>query len=371
MKNGWRKTTIGEVCEVVNGGTPKTGVAAYWDGPHRWITPAEMGKRLSPCVDETERTLTDLGLENSSARLLPPNSVILSSRAPIGHLVINAVPMATNQGCKGLIPCGEIEYKFLYYYLIGAVELLNSLGTGATFKELSGGKLKDVSIPVAPLPEQRRIVGILDEAFDGIAAAKANADKNLQNARDLFQSHLNAVDGKKVPLGELVNITTGKLDANAAVADGQYPFFTCSREVYAINEHAFDCEAILLAGNNAVGDFNVKHYEGKFNAYQRTYVITVNDKKRVLYRFLYYQMLRSLKKFKEQSVGAGTKFLKLGIINNLEIALPSVAEQERIATEMDSLLEQTDRLQSIYQQKLAALDALKKSLLDQAFTGQM
>jgi len=82
-----------------------------------------------------------------------------------------------------------------------------------------------------------------------------------------------------------VNIKTGKLDANAAVEGGQYPFFTCSRDIFAIDTYAFDCEAILLAGNNAVGDFNVKHYNGKFNAYQRTYVITVNEKKRVLYRF--------------------------------------------------------------------------------------
>jgi type I restriction enzyme S subunit len=115
----------------------------------------------------------------------------------------------------------------------------------------------------------------------------------------------------------------------------------------------------------------VKHYKGKFNAYQRTYVITVNEQKRVLYRFLCFQMLKSLKKFKDQSVGAGTKFLKLGMINGLEIALPSVAEQERILSIMDALREQTDRLASIYQQKLAALDELKKSLLHQAFSGEL
>lgn len=371
MKAGWQIKTIGEVCEVVNGGTPKTGVPAYWDGPHQWITPAEMGKRSTPYVQETARTITDTGLQNSSATPLPPLSVILSSRAPIGHLVINTAPISTNQGCKGLVPSRQIEYKFLYHYLSSIVDLLNDLGTGATFKELSGGKLKEVKIPVPPLPEQQRIVGILDEAFDGIATAKANAKKNLQNARAIFESHLHGVDAEKVPLGDLVNIRAGKLDANAAVEGGKYPFFTCSREVYAIDHHAFDCEAILLAGNNAVGDFNVKHYEGKFNAYQRTYVITVNEKQRVLYRFLYYQMLKSLKKFKDQSVGAGTKFLKLGMIKDMEIALPSISEQQKIVSTMDSIKDETETLESIYQQKLAALDALKKSLLDQAFTGQL
>jgi type I restriction enzyme S subunit len=106
-----------------------------------------MGKRLSPYVSDTERKITDLGLRNSSARLLPPNSVILSSRAPIGHLVINTLPMATNQGRKGLVPGNQIEHKFLYFYLSSIVDLLNSLGTGATFRELSGAKLKEVPIP--------------------------------------------------------------------------------------------------------------------------------------------------------------------------------------------------------------------------------
>ncbi len=371
MKKEWQRMTIGDVCEVVNGGTPKTGVSAFWDGPHQWITPAEMGKRSSPYIGRTERTITDEGLQNSSARLLPPHSVILSSRAPIGHLVINTEPMTTNQGCKGLIPGGRIDSKFLFYYLTSIVALLNDLGTGATFKELSGGKMKEVAVPVPPLPEQQRIVGILDEAFDGIATAKANAEKNLKNARAIFESYIYGSDSENVPLGELVKITTGKLDANAAVENGPYPFFTCSREIYAIDNYAFNCEAILLAGNNAVGDFNVKHYKGKFNAYQRTYVITVNEQARVLYRFLYFQMLKSLKKFKEQSVGAGTKFLKLGMIKDMEISLPSINEQEQIVSTVDSLREETQRLASIYQQKLTALEALKKSLLHQAFMGQL
>ena len=84
MKNGLLKQSIGAICEVVNGGTPKTGVAEYWGGEHRWITPAEMGKRSTPYVSDTERTLTELGVVNSSARPLPPYSVILSSCARLG-----------------------------------------------------------------------------------------------------------------------------------------------------------------------------------------------------------------------------------------------------------------------------------------------
>ena len=179
------------------------------------------------------------------------------------------------------------------------------------------------------------------------------------------------MDSEKARLGTVVDISTGKLDANAAVEGGKYPFFTCSRETYAIDKYAFDCEAILLAGNNAVGDFNVKHFKGKFNAYQRTYVITVNESKHVLYRFLYFQILKSLKKFKSQSVGTGTKFLKLGMIKDLEISLPGLAEQERIVSSLDSIREQTEHLAAIYTLKLTALEELKKSLLHQAFSGEL
>jgi type I restriction enzyme S subunit len=239
-----------------------------------------------------------------------------------------------------LRPDKGLSKEWLYYYLSretfrveGAARMSGAVGHKRVSKEF----IESYPIPVPPLPEQRRIIGILDEAFEGIAAAKASAEKNLRNARALFESHLQSDHAEKAFLGDLVNIKTGKLDANAAVEDGQYPFFTCSRDIFAIDTYAFDCEAILLARNNAVGDFNVKHYNGKFNAYQRTYVITVNEKKRVLYRFLYFQMLKSLKKFKAQSVGAGTKFLKLGMIKCLEIALPSLNEQQRIVSTMDSV----------------------------------
>jgi len=123
VKAGWQIQTIGDVCDVVNGGTPKTGIAEYWDGPHQWITPAEMGKRSTPYICRTDRTITDTGMKNSSARLLPEQSVILSSRAPIGHLVINTTPMATNQGCKGLVPHNGLHSKYLYYYLTSIVSL--------------------------------------------------------------------------------------------------------------------------------------------------------------------------------------------------------------------------------------------------------
>lgn len=263
----------------------------------------------------------------------------------------------------------DLDSKFLYYFCLSYdFSLLNR---GTTIPSLVKSELLQILIPVPPLSEQKRIVKILDEVFAGVAKAKENAEKNLKNSRELFESYLQNLNGEKKPLGSLVDITTGKLNANAMKEDGQYPFFTCSKEIYAIDKYAFDCEAILLAGNNAVGDFNVKHYKGKFNAYQRTYVLTVNSENKILYRYMYYQLLNSLKEFKGKSVGAGTKFLKIGMIEDLGIILPTLPEQKAIVKKLDALSEQTKKLEAIYKQKLADLEELKKSILKKAFAGEL
>ena len=98
-----RFVALKDVCRITNGGTPKSGVGSLWHGGVAWLTPAELGKRLTPYVRQTARTISEEGLANSSAKLVPPGSVILSTRAPIGHLAINEAPMAFNQGCRGLM----------------------------------------------------------------------------------------------------------------------------------------------------------------------------------------------------------------------------------------------------------------------------
>jgi type I restriction enzyme S subunit len=168
-------------------------------------------------------------------------------------------------------------------------------------------------------------------------------------------------------LGELVNIKTGKLDSNAMVDGGKYPFFTCSREIFAINDYTFDCEAILLAGNNASGDFNVKHYKGKFNAYQRTYVITVNAENKILYSYLYQQLTNHLKRFKEQSVGANTKFLKIGMIQGMEIPLPPLPEQQSIVAILDEAFAALAKAKANAEQNLKNAKELFESYLQGVF----
>ncbi|MDX9994703.1 MAG: restriction endonuclease subunit S [Rhodocyclaceae bacterium] len=380
MKAGWQHKTIDAVCEVVNGGTPKTGVSEYWDGPHQWITPAEMGKRATPYIDQTERTITDVGLQNSSARLLPAQSVILSSRAPIGHLVINAVPMATNQGCKGLVPRDGLDCKYLYYYLASIVPLLNDLGTGATFKELSGGKLKEVPIPVPPLPEQHRIVAILDAAFDGIATAKVNAEQNLQNARALFESHLQKVFTER---GEGWWETTLEKCCEQIFAGGDVPKDRCSQErtakysvpiysngakddgLYGFTDAARVTKpSITISARGTIG-FSAIRTE-PFLPVVRLIVLTP-DENSVDLSFLHY----AVQGMNFGNTGTSIPQLTVPNLTGRKLHLPSPAQQKVIVAKLDAVREETQRLEFLYRQKLAALEELKKSLLHQAFSGAL
>ena len=158
-------------------------------------------------------------------------------------------------------------------------------------------------------------------------------------------------------LGDIATFQTGKLNSNAAVSNGQYPFFTCSPITLSIDTWAFDKEAIILAGNNAEGNFSIKYYKGKFNAYQRTYIIEamqgVCDTK-----FLYYSLKIFLKHFKRLSQGTSTKFLTAVILRSIEISLPPLAEQKRIAdilSAIDDKIELNRRINANLEQQAQAL----------------
>ena len=131
----------------------------------------------------------------------------------------------------------------------------------------------------------------------------------------------------KVKIGELTKIKTGKLDANAASEDGQYPFFTCSKEPLRISTYSYDCECVLVAGN---GDLNVKYYNGKFDAYQRTYIIEDNGSGKLYMPYLYYFMEGYIEELRKQAIGGVIKYIKLGNLTNALIELPSIDEQKSI-----------------------------------------
>ena len=275
------KVKIKEICRIVSGTTPKTDKEEFWNGNISWITPAEI-KDNSFYIYSTERTISQEGKDKNSLFLMPKGTVLLSSRAPIGKVAIAGIDMCCNQGFKNLI-CGDrVNNEFLYYFLKSKTDFLNSLGRGATFKELSKSIVENISISLPTLQEQFFIKEKLKK-IDFLIELKCIVLRKLNeliNSRfyEMFGDlRINPNNLLILPWNDIFYTSTGKLDSNAMVMNGKYPFFTCSKEIFHIDSYAFDCEALLLAGNNAAGIYDVKHYKGKFNAYQRTYVLRLRN----------------------------------------------------------------------------------------------
>ena len=156
-------------------------------------------------------------------------------------------------------------------------------------------------------------------------------------------------------LGDLVRVRTGKLDANASSPDGAYPFFTCSQEPLQISSFSYDCECVLVAGN---GDLNVKYYSGKFDAYQRTYIVESVDKAKLDVRYLFYFLSLYVQKLRLMSIGGVIKYIKLDYLTEARLPLPELAEQRRIA----KILDRAEALRSTRRSGLAQLDVLTRSI---------
>ena len=156
------KYKLGEICEIVSGSTPKTSVEEYWDGDIKWITPAELTDD-SYIIEDSIRKLTEQGVKKTGLTPFPAGTVILSSRAPIGKVAIAGCEMYCNQGFKNLICSDKINNKYLYWFLKGNTAFLNSLGRGATFKEISKGIVGDIEINVPDVVDQERAVVNLEK----------------------------------------------------------------------------------------------------------------------------------------------------------------------------------------------------------------
>lgn len=165
----WKEYKLGEIAEVVGGGTPRTSVASYWNGDIPWLTPKDLAGYKRTYISNGERYITEEGLKNSSAKELPKGTVLLSSRAPIGYLALANNTICTNQGFKSLIVKDKTANNlFIYYWLKANIEYLKSLGTGTTFEEISGSTVKEIDILLPPLPEQKAIASVLSSLDDKI-----------------------------------------------------------------------------------------------------------------------------------------------------------------------------------------------------------
>lgn len=300
--------------------------------------------------------------------------------------------MAFNQGCKGLVPKSVLYHLYLFHYLSSITDVLNDLGTGATFKELSGHKLKEVNIPVPPLSEQHRIVEILDKAFADIGKAKAIAEQNLRNARELFESQLNEVFTKKGEgwvekrLEEICAITSKLVDpraneyldlahvgaANIESRTGAFVDVKTAREEGLISgKFLFDDSMVLYS---KIRPYLMKVARPDFIGLCSADMYPLLPRKNHITRDYLYHMLLS-KHFTDHviqgSARAGMPKVNRKHLFDYRVWLPDVARQEIAAANLDALSAETQRLAGIYERKLEELEALKKSILHKAFSGEL
>jgi type I restriction enzyme, S subunit len=170
---GWAVCTMGDVSDVVGGGTPKASDPSnFSDNGHPWITPADLSGFTEMYIRQGSRSLSDQGLKTSSAKLLPPGTVLMSSRAPIGYLAIAATEVSTNQGFKSFVCKEGVHPKYVYYWLKFATPLIEEMGSGSTFAEVSGSRCREISLLLAPTSEQKRIAKKVEELLARVNAAR-------------------------------------------------------------------------------------------------------------------------------------------------------------------------------------------------------
>ena len=244
--SGWKYIKINDCAEVVGGGTPSTKHEEYWGGDISWVSPKDLSNNSSKYITRGERNITKKGLENSSAKILPVNSLLFSSRAPIGYLAINKKPVTTNQGFKSLILKKGYDVEFFYYLFKDRTEYIKSFASGSTFQEISGSVIKNLSFLIPEIEEQKNISNILskidqkieinkriNETLDSILKTlfkswfidfKPVKDKENRKSTglkkdisDLFTDTLKNSDLGKIPkdyyvgkLGDYIEITKGK-----------------------------------------------------------------------------------------------------------------------------------------------------------------
>ena len=373
----WKKVKLGEICSrVTSGGTPKANVESFYTPPAiPWLKTKEVNYSR---IYETENYISEDGLANSSAKLIAPNSVIVAMYGQgdtAGRVAINKIPLTTNQACCNLtFDDKKANYEFVYYQLCTLYDKMVSLKSGAAQPNLNAQIIKGLEVSLPPLTTQNHIAAILSR-YDSLIENYQKQIKLLEEAAqrlykewfvDLhFPGHetTKIVDGvpegwEKKKVGDIAPIKTGKKDANFGTPDGAYPFFTCSQEPIKAPSYSFDMNAVILAGN---GDFNVKLYRGKFEAYQRTYVIEPNDPS-MLY-LLYFCISENMNKLAKGASGSTIKFLTKGMIDSLEIFVPTTVVVSKFNHYTEAIQSNKERIQSQIRLLTEARDRLLPKLM--------
>jgi type I restriction enzyme S subunit len=399
MRTGWELKKLGEVCEIINGSTPLRTNKDYWEnGTFPWFTIDDI-REQGRIITKTKQKVTQAAL--TKLRILPINTVLICCTASVGEFALAKIELTSNQQFNGLVIKKEVELspEFLFYFSSTLKEKLLGLSGKTTIDFIAISKLKTIEIPLPPLPEQQRIVALLDEAFAAIAKAKANAEQNLKNAKELFESYLQGVFENKgegweeKSLEELADesctLSYGIVQPGEEFENGLpviRPTDLTSRYIKVEGLKRIDPkladgykrtkligDELLLCVRGITGVVSIATPELKNANVTRGIVPVRFNSKFINQEFGYYLLISNYvqKQIRAKTYGAALMQINIGDLRKILTPYPSIKEQQSIVRQLDALRAETQRLAAVYQQKLADLEELKKSILQKAFAGEL
>ena len=374
MKEGWTYKKVGDVFKTYSGGTPiKSHKEYYENGDIPWIRSGEVCRKY---ITESEMFITQAGLENSSAKFFPVDTVLVAmygaTAAQVGILKIRAT---SNQAVCGILPNENFIPEFVYYWFKLIESDLASQAQGGAQPNISQEKIKKVEFPIISLSEQERIVERLDAAFAQIDELKSNAERQLAEARALFQSALTQAMQPKPGWQEktLPDISENLDSIRVPVtkknrSEGIYPYYGASGIVDYVDDYLFDEDLLCISEDGA--NLIMRTYpiafpiKGKVWVNNHAHVLRFNNLTTQKYVEYYFEGL----KLDEYITGAAQPKLTQKALNRIVINLPSsINEQQRIVSCLNSLSNHVNELEEISRKTAAECDAMKQALLRQIF----
>lgn len=382
---------LGEVCTIVSGSTPKTSVTSYWDGNIKWITPAELNEDTFYIMDSV-RHITEEGKEKTGLSYLPAGTVILSSRAPIGKTAIAGCEMCCNQGFKNLICSDAIYNEYLYFFLKSKTDYLNSLGRGATFKEISKSIVESIEIPLPEVNQQKEIAEKFKKLEQLISLRKQQLAKldELVKARfvEMFGDVLlNSMQWPEKTLENMADIvsgiTKGRKTAEADLQEVPYMAVSNVKDGYIdwttvktilatrqeIEQYRLMPDDILMTeggdpdkvGRGAIIKVPLK------NSIHQNHIFRVRlDEQEILPSF-FAEYLRH-QKAKRYFLGCAKQTTGIASINMRQLrALPTLVPPLSLQKQFAAFVERVDQQKQTVQQGLEKLELMKKALMQEYF----
>lgn len=377
-----RKTiNIGDLGTIITGKTPPTTNKNYYGDYAVFIKPTDISEH-SKYTYETEEMYSKLAAEKYESSLIPKGAICVPCIGTIGtKMTMAPCDCYTNQSINSIVCNDRYDNEYVYYLIKNFLPGLKSynLGTASGREYVSKSNFEKIELVAEQDKTIQKKIGEFLSRYDSLIENYQKQIKLLEEAAqrlykewfiDLrFPGHenRNIVDGVpegwgKTKVGEIAPIITGKKDANFGTPDGEYPFFTCSQEPIKAPSFSFDCAAVLLAGN---GDFNVKLYRGKFEAYQRTYVLSPYCAQHLY--FLYYTISANMTKLAAGSSGSTIKFLTKGMIDGINLNIPN----DEILRSFNKKVEPIQSSRESLQSQLRLLTEARDRLLPKLMGGEI